>query len=66
MGGKHKGQLLSVRVEVELRDAVRQHRARLQADSPYRALSDSDAVRDLLLRALATAGIKIGKKPAKG
>ncbi len=53
VGGKHKGILLSVRVDEALRAAIRQHRERLQRESPYRRLSDSDAVRDLLLRALA-------------
>lgn len=52
--GRNKGILLSVRVDQPLRDAIRQHRERLQAESPYRQLSDSDAVRDLLLRALGS------------
>ena len=31
-----------------LRVATREHRAKLQAEAPYRQLSDSDAVRDLI------------------
>jgi hypothetical protein len=61
VGGKHKGTLLSVRVDEEMRTAIRQHRARLQEQATYRPLSDSDAVRDLILRGLRA----VDKPPAK-
>lgn len=60
VGGKHRGVLLSVRVDEKMREAVRAHRVRLQALAVYRQVSDSDAVRDLLVLGLAAV-----TKPAK-
>lgn len=62
-----RDQLVGFRVDGELRERIRRHKARLEASAPALRVAEADALRDLVLQGLATVETLAspGPKPKK-